>query len=324
MEHAETIPVVVTAVEQVTPFIRRFTLAPVEGGELPSFSGGCHIVVVMRDAQRTHRNPYSLCSSPWDLSSYKIAVRRIEEGRGGSRYMHERVSVGTRLEIAHPVNLFPLVKLGRKHILIAGGVGITPILAMIADLRAGRVPWELHYRHRGQENATLGRLLRGQTGAADHGNVRLYDSAAGEPLEIERILDGQPLGTHVYTCGPAGMIAGVERVARAGGWPDSHIHAERFSAPPAGQPFEVRLARSNVTIRVPSERSLLEAIEAAGIDAPYLCRGGVCGQCETDVLELDGDLVHNDHWLSAEDRAANRKIMPCVSRATCRRLVLDR
>jgi ferredoxin len=114
------------------------------------------------------------------------------------------------------------------------------------------------------------------------------------------------------------------RAARAAGWSGSHIHAEQFAAPPVGAPFDVHLARSHLTVHAPPERSLLEAIEAAGVDAPYLCRGGACGQCETDVLALDGELIHNDHWLSDEDKRSGKKIMPCVSRARGTRLVLDR
>ena len=320
MEHAETIAVVVTAVEPVTPVIRQFTLSPANGGQLPPFSGGSHVIVVMPGEQRVFRNPYSLSSSPWDLSHYQIAVRRLDQGRGGSVFMHDKVRVGTPLEISHPVNLFPLAKLARKHILIAGGVGITPIVAMVEDLLRANVPWELHYRVRGPDHVHFGLRLCERAGE----RVRLYDSRAGQVADFAHILADQPLGTHVYTCGPAGMIADVENSARALGWPGSHIHCERFLAPPAGNPFDVQLSRSNVTVHVPSERSMLEAIEAAGIDAPYLCRGGVCGQCETDVLELEGELIHNDHWLSEEDRLRNKKIMPCVSRANCTRLVLDR
>ena len=120
------------------------------------------------------------------------------------------------------------------------------------------------------------------------------------------------------------MIEGVASAAKRAGWADSHVHSEKFTAPPAGTPFDVYLARSNRTVHVPSERSLLESIEAAGVDAPYLCRGGVCGQCETDVLARDGTILHNDHWLTPEQRASGRKIMPCVSRARCTHLVLDR
>jgi len=319
MSRAATIPVEVAAIEQVTPLIKQFTLSPVGDGKLPSFSGGSHVIVVLRRREWTFRNPYSLMSSPRDRSLYQIAVRRHDDGRGGSLYMHEEVREGTRLDISHPVNLFPVARLARKHILIAGGVGITPMTAMIDDLRDGHVPWELHYVVRGPEHDHFGRqLLEGG------GHVHLYHGSAGQRPDFRRVLAGQPLGTHVYTCGPAGMIEAVAGAARAAGWTDSHIHHEQFASPPGGLPFDVHLARSGLTVHVPPERSLLEAIEAVGIRAPYLCRGGVCGECETDILDLEGELIHNDHWLSAEQKASCRKIMPCVSRARCTRLVLDR
>jgi ferredoxin-NADP reductase len=320
MRHAETIPVEVARIEDVTPLIRQFTLRPAGAAELPPFSGGSHIVVVMRAGDRIFRNPYSLMGSPRDWTTYQIAVRRHDRGRGGSLFMHREVRVGTRLEIAHPVNLFPLAKRARKQILLARGVGITPMMAMIDDLCLGSVPWELHYVIRGPGHDGFGLGLRER----HRDRIRLYYDSADDAPDFSQILAAQPLGTHVYTCGPEQMIAAVDRAARDGGWSASHIHSEQFAAPPVGAPFEVRLARSGLTVRVPAERSLLEAIEAAGVDAPYLCRGGACGQCETDVLELDGELVHHDHWLSEEEKARGRKIMPCVSRARCSRLVLDR
>jgi ferredoxin-NADP reductase len=320
MIHAETIPVEVVAIEQVTPLIKQFTLCPVDGRQLPPFSGGCHVIVVMHGRERTFRNPYSLMGSPRNLSCYQIAVRRHDQGRGGSLFMHQEVHLGTRLDVAHPVNLFPLAKLARKQIFIAGGVGITPIMAMIDDLQSGPVPWELHYRVRAPEHDHFGRKLLAQNGDGVH----LYYDSLAQALEFRRILANQPLGTHVYACGAEEMVAAVAKEAKAAGWTDSHIHCERFTVPPAGEPFDVCLSRSNITVHVPAERSLLEAIEAAGIDAPYLCRGGVCGQCETEVLELDGTLLHNDHWLSDEEKAGGKKIMPCISRARCTRLVLNR
>jgi ferredoxin-NADP reductase len=318
--HAETIPVVVDDVRQVTPLIKLFTFRARDGGDLPAFSGGCHIVVVMPCEGRTHRNPYSLASSPWDLNRYQIAVRREAAGRGGSVYLHDRVTVGTHLDIAQPINLFPLAKLARKHVLIGGGVGITPLLAMVEDLKAGNVPFEVHYSARDPEHAYFGVRLRARLG----GRVTLYFSSRGERIDFAEALAGQPLGTHVYVSGPAGMIDGAVGAARAAGWTDSHIHCERFGTPPAGAPFDVYLAESGLSVHVPAGMSLLEAIEAAGIDAPYLCRGGACGECETEVLELAGELLHHDHWLSEEDKAGGKKIMPCISRAACTRLVLKR
>ena len=320
MRYAETIPVEVRAVEQVTPLIKQFTLNPVEGGELSPFSGGSHVIVVLCCGDRTFRNPYSLMGSPRDLNSYQIAVRRHDQGRGGSLFLHEQVQVGTQLDISYPMNLFPLAKLVRKHILVAGGVGITPMMAMIDDLRNSQVPWELHYAVRGPGHDYFGLKLREHDGS----HIHLYDSSKGQRPDFGQFLAGQPLGTHVYTCGPRGLIEATKKAARVAGWTDSHIHFEEFTAPPAGQPFDVHLARSNLTVHVHSERSMLEAIEEVGIDPPYLCRSGVCGQCETDVLEVEGELIHNDHWLSDEEKESGRKIMPCVSRARCSRLVLDR
>src|SRR5262245_46564360 len=142
-------PVEVTAVEQVTPLIKQFTLGPVAGGELPPFSGGNHVIVVLRRQDRTFRRPYSLMGSPRDRGRYRIAVRRHDHGRGGSLYLLVQVRVGTRLDVSHPVNLSPLARLARKHVLVAGCIGITPVTAMVDGLRGGRVPWELHYVVRG-------------------------------------------------------------------------------------------------------------------------------------------------------------------------------
>ncbi len=319
MKTVDSIEVVVAAIEDVTPLIKRFTLRKISGGLLPPFSGGCHVTVVMRGGERTFRNPYSLLGSPRNLDSYEIAVRRDDQGRGGSLFMHQLVTVGTRLEISHPINLFPLSKLARKQILIAGGVGITPVLAMIDDLSAGPIDWELHYSFRGTEHACFGTWL-----SKRHGDrVRLYDTAAGQRIDFATLVGQQPLGTHLYVCGPSQMTVEAFESARAAGWPESHLHTEQFAPPPVGVAFEVHLAKSEQTVQVSAEQSLLEALEAAGIDAPYLCRSGACGRCELNVVELDGELIHNDHWLTAEDRISGRKIMPCVSRAKCKRLVLD-
>jgi ferredoxin-NADP reductase len=316
---SQTIAVQVTGIKQVTPLIKHFKLAPLLAGSLPVFSGGSHIIVVMQGPDRIHRNPDSLLGSPRELSTYEIGVRRMEESRGGSHFMHDSVKIGSRLEIAHPVNLFALDKIARKHVLIAGGIGITPFLAQLEDLHGGAVPYELHYSVRSSEHAAfLDRLQR-----REGGRLHMYYDSEGQLVPYETLLAAQPLGTHVYVCGPAGMINHVIATARACGWPDSHIHWEQFSAPPVGDAFEVFLARAKITVRVPPDQSLLESIEAAGVEVPYLCRGGVCGFCQTRVLELDGELVHNDHFLSEADKAGAKHIMPCVSRAHGKRLVLD-
>jgi ferredoxin-NADP reductase len=258
-------------------------------------------------------------SSPGQLDAYEISVRRMEQSRGGSHFMHDQVQVGSALEIAHPVNLFPLDKIARKHLLIAGGIGITPFMAQLADLRTAGVPYELHYASRSPEHCAFGDILSQR----EAGRVHRYYDSTGELIDFEGLLSNQPLGTHVYVCGPAPMIEKVVQTARERGWPDSHIHWEQFSAPPVGDAFDVFLARSNLNVHVVPDQSLLESIEAAGVEVPYLCRGGVCGFCRTAVVEADGPLVHNDHFLSDEEKASGKLIMPCVSRARCNKLVLD-
>ncbi len=190
MSHADTISVRVVAVEQVTPQIKHFKLAAVDGSRLPAFSGGSHIIVVMRDVDRVHRNPYSLLGVPARLETYEIAVRRMEQSRGGSHFMHDSVGVGTALEIAHPVNLFGLSKIGRKHILIAGGVGITPILAQLEDLHQDGVQYEIHYSVRSPEHAAF--LTRLQQRAADR--LKVYYDSSGHAIDLNALLSTQPAG----------------------------------------------------------------------------------------------------------------------------------
>ena len=205
MSGGQTIEVVVKAIEQVTPLIKHFRLAAPRGEALPAFSGGSHVIVVMRGEKRVHRNPYSLLSAPQNLDTYEIAVRRMEESRGGSHFMHDRLQVGSRLEIAHPVNLFGLDKIARKHLMIAGGIGITPFLAQLEDLHGGTVPYELHYSVRSAEHAAF--LARLQ--AREQDRVRIYYDSESQVIDFEGLLSTQPLGTHVYVCGPAGFIGRV-------------------------------------------------------------------------------------------------------------------
>ncbi len=313
------IPVRVVAIEQATATVRRFTLAARDGQPLPPFSAGAHVVVTMNDDGRRIRNPYSLIDRAPDGSSYRIGVLRAEDSRGGSKFMHERVEVGTELVITMPVNLFPLVHTGRKHILVAGGIGITPIYAMANELRRQALPYELHYGVRSEAHGAFIDELR-----ALHGEkLRLYRDDCSEIVRVDEILPNQPLGTHLYVCGPEGMIDAILRGGRDAGWPVENLHSERFLAPEGGEPFSVVLKRAGITAEVRADQSLLEAIEEAGVDAPFLCRGGACGQCETAVISSDGKIVHNDHYLKPEDHQEGRKIMICVSRLSGGELVLD-
>jgi ferredoxin-NADP reductase len=314
------IAVTVTEVAEITPLIKRFRFEPSETGiVLPTFSGGAHVVVEMQDEGSIRRNPYSLMSPPLDVTSYTISVRRDDVGRGGSLFMHGRVREGSKLLISHPVNLFPVDHRARKNLLFAGGIGITPFMAIMAQLAAEGRPFELHYSVRSRDQ---GAYVEDLSRLYGH-RVHVYCDDRGEAIPLNRLLGNQPLGTHAYVCGPAGMIGWVLSTARALGWPEQALHHERFLAPASGAPYDIILASSGKTVHVGPHQSMLEAIEAAGVDAPYMCRGGACGQCECRVLELDGTLLHNDHYLTPEERASGTKIMPCVSRFEGKMLVLD-
>ncbi len=320
MSGAEKIAVKVTEITSINDLVTRFRFERVDGGLLPTFSGGAHTVVEMDDDGITRLNPYSLMSDPYDQTSYTISVRRDDEGRGGSLYMHQKVNVGDEMTISYPVNLFSLDLRARKHLFIAGGIGITPFLAQIKQLERFNGHWELHYACR---SAALGSYADELTDR--HPNeAHVYYDDQSQAIDLANLLDGQPLGTHVYICGPKGMINWVKGTAEDAGWPRDNVHYEEFLAPQPGKPFEVKLAISNKVIQVGENESLLEAIEREGVDAPYLCRGGACGQCETNVIGYDGKFIHRDHWLEDEEHASGQKIMPCVSRFEGKTLVLDR
>ncbi len=310
----------VADVVQVNPLIKRFRFASRDGSLLPAFSGGAHTVVEMDDHGTRRLNPYSLMSDPHDTSAYEISVRRDDQGRGGSLYLHNHVTPGMDMVISNPINLFPLDVRARKVLMIAGGIGITPFLAQIAQLARQNRPFELHYSAR---SPALGAYMDSLT-AAHPGRINCYFDDQNQQINLADLLKTQPIGTHLYVCGPKGMIAWVLRTAENMGWPKGALHSEEFLAPGTGQAFQVHLAASNKTITVGTAQSLLEAIEAAGIDAPYMCRGGACGQCETTVLTCSGHILHRDHWLTPEDTASGQKIMPCVSRFEGESLVIDR
>jgi ferredoxin-NADP reductase len=300
----------VSAVRALTPVIREFTFEAVDGA-LPGFSAGSHVQLHLPNGRR---NAYSLLGDPADTRQYRIAVRHQEASRGGSRYLHQVLQAGDRLRISAPANLFPLHSEARQHLLVAAGIGITPFLAFSHELLRRNADFELHYAYRsGTSDAYLAELRQwlGPRLNEYPSGVRRFDPVA--------LFEDRPLGAHVYACGPQPLLLDLREQAAAQGWSERRVHWEAFAAPEPGQPFRVELARSGRQLEVAAEESLLEALEAVGIEVPNLCRGGVCGQCRTTYLK--GDVEHRDHVLGAEERAGS--LMPCVSRGCGSPILLD-
>jgi ferredoxin-NADP reductase len=311
----------VTAVAQATPLIKHFTLARDDGAAMPAFTGGSHIIVQMQGADGSQfSNAYSLMSDPRDTRSYQIGVRLEEQSKGGSAFMHQQVEVGSTLTISSPNNLFALDPTAGRHVLIAGGIGITPFLAQLHELEGGDTDYELHYAFRSPEHGAFQDDLSSGPHA---GHTRFYIDSLGRKLDLAALCAGLTDDAHLYVCGPKPLIDAVIATAAKAGIAEQRVHWEQFAATPAtGAAFTVVLARSGQELLVEEGMTILQAIQkskAANVEC--LCREGVCGTCETRII--DGEAEHFDQYLSDEEKAAQQSLMVCVSRAKSARLVLD-
>ncbi len=303
-----------------TESIKGFLLVPVKGGGLPRFEPGSHLPVKVRDweGQWVERH-YSLLSDPSDRSHYRIGVRLESAGRGGSSYLHDAVHAGDLLQVMLPRNAFPLVPGADHSILLAGGVGITPLIAMLHSLKATGSSFELHYSAR--HLADLAFKSEIESLAGDRAWFYVSAESGGSRLDLRRILAKPAANTHVYVCGPRRMILAVRELASKNGWPQDQIHFESFGA--AAQPHDreitVELARSGVTLTVPASRSILDSLLERGLAVPHECKRGECSLCMTRVLV--GEPEHRDLCLSPQEQTDSMCL--CVSRAKGSRLRLD-
>ena len=318
-----TLKVAVAEVRPLNAEIREFILAPAGGAKLPAFEAGAHIRVRVKGADEWREYSLIDLASGGDASPahYRIAVRRDPAGRGGSAFMHEQVKAGDVLDIEPPRNDFALQAHGGVAVLVAGGIGVTPLLSMAARLRALGRPVRMHYAARSRELMAYAAELQA---LLNEGLLTHLDAEVGAPLAAAGVL--QPCGAddHLYVCGPQPMLDAVLAEATARGWPRERIHFELFSAPVAeagDRPFEVELAQSGRTLTVPADASLLDTLIAQGCDPMFDCKRGECGVCAAVVLE--GEIDHRDYVLTAGERAAGKVMQICVSRAKGSRLVLD-
>lgn len=303
----------VTERRALTPQIAEFTLAPVEGGPLPAFTAGAHVTV---ETPSGAMRRYSLVNDGRAPDAYVIAVKHEAQGRGGSASMHEEAQIGCRLQVEPPENDFGLAE-APDYLLIAGGIGITPIRAMAAELERQGKPFRIIYCTRSPEETAYAEEL------AAYGDRLVLHHDAGDPAQLYDFWDhfAEPGRTGVYCCGPKALMEEIEAVS--GHWDEGRVRFEDFKPAQVtradDRAFVVELRRSGRTVEVPADRSILEALRAAGVPTVSSCESGTCGTCRTRLLEGEAD--HRDMVLTEEER--QDQVMICISRACGERLVLD-
>ena len=310
----------ISALRQLTPRVRGYELRDPHGAELPPFAAGAHLSLPLRLADGSlGSRRYSICSDPARRDVYQIAVLREERDGAGSQSLHRQFGLGLRLRCPLPRNDFTLHADRRPAVLIAGGIGITPIKAMIHSLQARGGDLQLHYAGRSAAQMAFCDQLPGQLGE----RISLYRADRGERMDLRRLLRDAPHDAVFYACGPARLIDALLGGAAALGIDPARLRIERFAA--AGdadaRPLQLELRRSGLRLRVGARQSLLDAMLEAGVDAPYGCRVGNCKSCALRVLE--GEPEHRDSALSTAERDAQGLICPCVSRARGGHLSLD-
>ncbi|SEQ27147.1 vanillate O-demethylase ferredoxin subunit [Faunimonas pinastri] len=308
----------VHAIRMVADTIRSVELISPVGGPLPGFTAGAHINIKLPgELSRS----YSLTNGPETRDRYVIAVNRDIASRGGSAYVVEKLKVGDLLPVDPPHNTFPLVEDAELSAFFAGGIGITPILSMIRHLEAIGRPWKLFYAARDRASAAFIEELE-TLEASSRGRVHFhFDAEAGKVMPLLKLAAGVPKVAHVYCCGPARMID-VFR-ASAGWRPEDNVHVEHFAGTNARPTtaFDVLLKRQGKEFHVPAGQSIMQVLKDNGVSVAYSCCEGVCGTCETVVLEGEPD--HKDNVLSPRERASNKVMMICCSGARTGKLVLD-
>ncbi len=320
-----TINVRVDSVRDEAHGVRSFSVSRLDGRPFAHYEPGAHIDVTGPSGVTRQ---YSLCGDPDHREARLFAVKREDASRGGSRSLHDDVTVGSELTIGAPRNLFQLAPNAEEHILIAAGIGVTPLLSMAYRLLKQQRRFVLHYFARSAEHAAFLPLLS-RAPFSDY--VKLHFGVARERLDavLGDCLANAREGTHLYTCGPAPFMERVVAIGETRVVPEA-IHLERFAAEPAGvsnnetaalDTFDVRIASSGATVRVDKDTTIVAALASIGIEVDTSCGEGVCGTCMVDVVS--GTPEHRDHCLSKAERASGKVICCCISRAASPLLVLD-
>jgi ferredoxin-NADP reductase len=306
---------VLTRIEMAARDTNLYTFQRADKGKLPGADPGAHIGVILPNGIERQ---YSLVNAGAELTAYTVGVKRDANSRGGSVFLHDQMKVGSKVAVQPPRNNFPLKEDAELVVLIAGGIGITPIYCMIQRLNALGKKWELYYSCRSRmDTAFLDEL-------SQHGSAHFHfdDEEAGKFLNVAAIVEKLPKSAHLYCCGPAPMLAAFEAATQH--WPQAQVHVEyftpKFAAAQEGG-FVVELARSKRELTVPPGKSILQCVREAGIQVPHSCEEGVCGACETRVISGTPD--HRDTILTESERKESATMMICCSGSKTPRLVLD-
>lgn len=299
---------VIQSFQDVTPTVRELTLAPVKGAQ--AFDPGSHLQVQVLVNGKPQMRSYSLVGQP-DALSYRIAVKCLPDGRGGSLAMW-RLNVGDRLRITAPQNYFPLDLTAPAYLLVAGGIGITPLVLMAQTLAQRGAVVQLLYGARTDEELAFSSVLIQSLGD----RFKTFVAAKGAVIDFEAAIASLAVGGQLYICGPAPMLDAARRAWALAGRPPANLRFETFgnSGRFAPEAFEVLIPRENVRLRVEADETLLDALEKVGVQSLSNCRRGECGLCAMDVLAIDGEIDHRDVFLSDQEKQENRRLCICVSR----------
>ncbi|WLH65169.1 PDR/VanB family oxidoreductase [Pseudomonas sp. FP2300] len=288
-----------------------------QGQSLPPFEPGAHLELHLPNGLVRH---YSLCGDSQDRKHYHVGIGLARESRGGSRFLHGSIAVGSVLRSRPPRNNFPLSDSASHYVFIAGGIGITPILSMIRWCESNNKKWELYYLVRNRQRAAFYETLQSLPGKNVHNH---FDDEAGRHFDIQSCISSLESNSHLYCCGPAPLMSGVE--ASAAQRPDISAHFEWFNAQEIDSSedkgFRLIARSSGLELDVPADRSILDVLEANGVNVPFACREGICGACETDVV--CGDPEHRDLVLTNEEKLSGKRMMICVSRSRTPTLELN-
>ena len=308
-----------------TADITSYELANTDGSALPTFEAGSHIDVKVNE--KTLRQ-YSLYNAPKNHQTYKIAVLKDPNSRGGSLAVHNSFNVGDTIQISSPRNLFPLKNDSNRTLLFAGGIGITPLLSMAQVLNEQGKDFELHYFTRSKTNTAFFEELN-QSPFASNVFFHFNDQNEDRDRVLKHTLDQKnPLNetAHLYTCGPNGFMDYIFDTARSLGWKDDNLHKEVFNAEPivldeSDKSFTLNLVRSGISFDIPADKTVLEVLEAADIELDTSCEQGVCGSCITKVISGTPD--HRDQFLTDSEKSLNNQFTPCCSRSLTDSLSID-